>query len=342
MTSGPPVRVDRDANTLALDADLTIDYDEILKTVSDDMATRLAFAALASLAATALVASVAVAQDLEPRMYSNAPVGLNFLVAGYTYTDGGVSVDPSVPLEDGDIEVQTTGLGYARVLDVLGRSGKIDVIVPYSWLSGSATFRGEPQEREVEGFGDPRLRFSLNVLGAPALSFEEFQHYEQDVIVGVSLQVTAPLGQYDSDRLVNIGTNRWTVKPEIGISKSWKRLTLELATSVAFYSENDDFFGDRKLEKDPLYSIQAHAIYSIWRGVWAAFDFTYYGGGEATIDDVEAGERQENTRVGATLALPVNRYNSIKIYGSTGASARLGADFDTVGVAWQTRWGGGL
>lgn len=313
-----------------------------MRGVLDGTSRQCAFSTIAALAAAVLAATGAVAQDLEPRMYSNAPVGLNFLVAGYTYTDGSVSVDPSVPLQDGEIEVQTTGLGYARVLDVLGRSGKIDVVVPYSWLSGSATFQGEPQEREVEGFGDPRFRFSLNVLGAPALSFEEFQHYEQDVIVGVSLQVTAPLGQYDSDRLVNIGTNRWTVKPEIGISKSWKRLTLELATSVAFYSENDEFLGDRTLEKEPLYSIQAHAIYSIWRGVWAAFDFTYYGGGETTMDDVEAGERQENTRVGGTLALPVNRYNSIKIYGSTGASARLGADFDTVGVAWQTRWGRGL
>ena len=227
MTSGPPVPAGRDASTIALDADLTIEYDEILKTVSDDMAARLEFATLASLTATMLVASVAVAQDLEPRMYSNAPVGLNFIVAGYTYTDGSVSVDPSVPLEDGEIEVQTTGLGYARVLDVLGRSGKIDVIVPYSWLSGSATYQGEPQEREVEGFGDPRLRFSLNVLGAPALSFEEFQHYEQDVIVGVSLQVTAPLGQYDSDRLVeHRHRTGGPVEPEIGISKSWKRLTL--------------------------------------------------------------------------------------------------------------------
>lgn len=275
-------------------------------------------------------------------MYSNVPVGVNFLLAAYSYTDGGVSVDPSVELEDGEIEIQTTGLAYARILDVLGRSGKIDVVVPYSWLSGSATYEGERREREVEGFGDPRFRFSLNVLGAPALSFEEFQHYEQDVIVGLSLQVTAPLGQYDSDRLINIGTNRWTVKPEIGISKAWKRLTLELATSLAFYSDNDEFLGNRTLEKDPLYSIQSHAIYSMWRGVWGALDFTYYGGGQTSVDGVEVGERQENTRFGATLALPVNRYNSIKIYGSTGATARLGADFDTIGVVWQTRWGGGL
>jgi hypothetical protein len=215
---------------------------------------------------------------------------LNFLVAGYTYTDGGVSVDPSVPLEDGDIEVQTTGLGYARVLDVLGRSGKIDVVVPYSWLSGSATFQGEPQEREVEGFGDPRLRFSLNVLGAPALSFEEFQHYEQDVIVGVSLQVTAPLGQYDSDRLVTSAptdgrSNRRSV------SKSWKRLTLSSRRASLSTQRTMASSAIRRERRSTRSS--GHAIYSIWRSVWAALISRIDGGGRACIDGVEAGERQE-------------------------------------------------
>jgi hypothetical protein len=267
---------------------------------------------------------------------------MNFLVAGYSYTDGSVSVDAAVPIEDGEIEFHQSVLGYARVLDVLGRSAKIDMSVPYTWLSGSATVDGEDRDREVEGFGDPRFRFSLNVLGAPALSFEEFQHYQQDVIVGLSLQVTAPLGQYDSDKLINIGTNRWSVKPEIGVSKSWKRLTLDLMTGVRFYTDNEEFLGDRKLEKEPLYSIQAHAIYTIGRGIWGAVDFTYYGGGETTIDGGDIGEPQENTRVGGTLVFPVNRYNSIKIHGSTGATARLGADFDSIGVFWQTRFGGGL
>jgi hypothetical protein len=303
---------------------------------------RVTFLLLSLIVASAVTATSAAAQDLEPRVYSNAPVGLNFLVAGYSYTDGSVSFDASVPLEDGKVDYHTSLLAYSRVLDVLGRSGKVDVVVPYTWLSGSATYEGESRKREVEGFGDPRLRLSLNVLGAPALNFEEFTHYQQDVIVGLSLQVTAPLGQYDSHKLVNIGTNRWSVKPEIGISKAWKRLTLELTTALTFYGDNEDFLGNRDLEKDPLYSIQGHVIYSIWRGVWGALDLTYYGGGETTVDGAPAGERQQNTRVGGTLAFPVNRYNSIKIYGSTGTSARIGGDFDTVGVAWQTRWGGGL
>ncbi len=282
------------------------------------------------------------AQDLEPRSYSNTPVGMNFLVTGYSYTDGTVSVDPSVPLEDGEVEVHSSLYAYARAFEVLGRSAKVDVVVPYVWASGSATFQGAPEERAVEGLGDPRLRFSLNVDGAPALTLEEFADYEQDVIVGLSLQLVAPLGEYEKDKLLNIGTNRWSLKPELGVSKKWQRLVLELTMGATLYTDNEDFLGHQELEKDPLYSVQTHVIYTIWRHVWGALVFRYYGGGKQRVDGDSVGERQENTRVGATLALPLSRHMSLKIFGSTGTSARIGGDFDTIGVAWQVRFGGGL
>jgi hypothetical protein len=161
------------------------------------------------------------AQDLEPRAYVNTPVGLNFLLAGYGYAAGGVATDPSLPLQNADIKVHSALLAYARALDVWGTSGKVDVVVPYAWLSGSADVMGQSRERDVSGFADPRLRFSVNLYGAPALSLQEFAHYRQDVIIGASLQVSAPLGQYNPDKLVNIGTNRWSFKPEVGISKAW-------------------------------------------------------------------------------------------------------------------------
>ena len=303
---------------------------------------RFPIVALATLILAVTGLRNAAAQDLEPRAFANTPVGLNFLVAGYGYSEGGVSFEPSVPIDDGEIKIHATFLAYARAIEVLGRSAKVDVIVPYAWLDGSGNVQGESRRREVEGFGDPRFRFSLNLYGAPALTLEEFRHYQQDVVVGVSCQVIAPFGKYDRDRLINIGSNRWTVKPEFGVSKKWGRFILELTSGVSLYTDNDDFLGNRELERDPLYSVQAHAIYTVWRNVWAAVDFTYYGGGRTQIDGGEGSEIQQNTRVGATLALPLGRYNSIKLFGSTGTSARLGADFDTIGVAWQTRFGGGL
>jgi hypothetical protein len=286
--------------------------------------------------------SSALAQDIEPRAYSNAPVGVNFLVAAYAHSEGGLATDPAFPLTNEDLRIDTMVLGYARVLDVWGKSGKFDVILPYSWLSGSAEFEGMPREREVSGFGDPRLRFSVNFYGAPALSLKEFASYEQDLIVGASLQVTVPAGQYDPNKLVNIGTNRWSFKPEVGLSKAWKPWTLELAAGAAFYTDNDDFLGGKTREQDPIYSVQGGVIYNFPSGVWVGLNGTYYTGGRTTIDGVRGNDLQRNSRLGVTLALPVDRLNSIKFFASDGVSTRFGDDFTVFGVAWQYRWGGGL
>jgi len=120
------------------------------------------------------------------------------------------------------------------------------------------------------------------------------------------------------------------------------RLTLELAAGVSFYTDNDDFLSGQTRTQDPIYSVQGHALYSLRSGIWLAVDGAYYTGGRTTIDGVESNDRQHNSRVGLTVSLPVNRYNSLKLYASTGVFTRTGSDFDTVGVAWQYRWGGGL
>lgn len=281
------------------------------------------------------------AQDLEPRAYAATPVGLNFVVAGYAYTQGDVVFDASAPIEDAEVRAHAAFLAYVRTLDVWGRSGKLDIVLPHVWASGTAKAAGQPRAREISGFADPRVRFSVLLYGAPAMSLEQFQDYRSDLIIGASLAVTAPLGQYDSDKLLNIGTNRWSVRPEIGVSKTIGPWTLELAGSVTFYTKNDDFLGGKTLERDPKYALQGHLIYHTRLGLWAALDATYYLGGRTTLDG-ERGERPENLRVGVTVAIPIDRHNSVKLYGSLGAMARVGGDFKAVGAAWQYRWGGGL
>lgn len=284
----------------------------------------------------------AYAQELEPRAYGNAPTGLNFLIAGYGYSKGGVVTDPSIALENANVGVHSTVLAYARSLDVWGKSGKFDVLLPYAWVSGTAEFMDQPREREVTGLGNPRLHFSVNFYGAPALSLKEFTNYKQDLILGASLMIRAPLGQYDSEKLVNIGTNRWSIKLELGLSKAWGAWTLEFATGITFYTDNDSFLGSKTREQNPIYSVQGHLIYSFQSGIWLALDGTYYTGGRTIIDGVEGSNLQQNSRLGATVALPVNRHNSVKLYASTGVSTRTGSSFDTVGIAWQYRWGGGF
>ena len=313
-----------------------------MKMLIDKVLALLGASLTVTVVSLSFASSYTHAQELEPRAYANTPVGLNFFLAGHAYMDGEALPDPTVPIEDTSIKVHTTILAYVRSLDIRGRSGKIQIVLPYAWLDASGKLAGNAKERKVNGFADPRLRFSVNLYGSPALSLEEFADYQQDTIIGVSLLVTAPYGRYDSEKLANIGTNRWSFKPELGISQALGRWTLELATGVTLYTDNDDFFGGQAREQAPIYSAQGHVIYHFPRGIWGAVDATYYTGGRTTIDGETKDDLQESWRFGLTLTLPLDRHNSIKLYGTTGVSTRSGTDFDSVGAAWQYRWGGGL
>jgi len=299
-------------------------------------------AGLAVLAILGITTLPVSATDSDPRAYSNIPVGLNFLIAGYGYNKGNVTFAPSVPITNGKLETHSAILAYSRSLGIWGKSGKVDIIIPQAWISGQAEVSGQQQDREIAGFADPLFRFYVNLFGAPALSMKEFAKYKQDTILGVSLAVSAPGGQYDPGKLVNVGTNRWFFKPEIGLSKAWGPLTTEIAAGVFFFTDNSQPFQGNILKQDPIYALQGHLIYSFGSGIWGALDTNYYNGGGTTKDHKMAGELQENWRIGATLAIPVSRQNSIKLYGNTGLYSRTGTNYDIVGIAWQYRWGEGL
>jgi hypothetical protein len=290
----------------------------------------------------ALAAARVQAQQLEPRAYSNVPVGLNFLVAGYTYSSGGLATDPATALQGAELDIHAPFVAYARAFDAWGKSAKFDAALAGGCLSGTAEANGVPVSRDICGGLDPTFRVTVNFHGAPALSLAEFRGYRQDLVIGASLQVAAPLGQYDPARLVNLGTNRWTFKPELGASKKLGALIVEGALGIALFTDNDDYFGGQTREQEPIVSTQAHLIYEFGGGTWTAINATYYTGGRTTVDGVKQSDELGNWRLGATLALPLDRQHSIKLHASKGVSVRYGEDFKTLAVAWQYRWGAGF
>jgi len=283
----------------------------------------------------------ATAQEAEPRAYSNTPVGLNFLIAGYLYSEGKLAFDPNLSIADAKFDANTALVAYVRSFEFAGQSAKFDVILPASSFAAQGVVDGLPRERVMSGLGDPRFRVSINLLGAPALSAKDFASYRQDLIVGASLQVSAPLGQYDNSKLLNLGNNRWSFRPELGISKAWGPWTLEVAPSVTIFSDNTDFFGGNTFAQAPIYAVQAHLLYTFQSGIWMAIDGLYFAGGRTTLNGVKSDNEQRNTRAGFTLALPIDRHNSLKFSASTGITTRTGSDFTAAGIAWQYRWGEG-
>ena len=286
--------------------------------------------------------AIAHAQDLEPRAYTNTPVGMNFLLIGYQYSEGALLFDPALPITDADAKVNMGLLAYVRTMDVAGKSAKAGVLLPYADLSADGYVDGDYRTRETTGLVDPAFYFTINLFGAPTLSLEEFKDYQQDTIIGLTFKLTAPLGVYDKDKLLNIGTNRWSFKPEFGISKAIGRWTLDAAAAAIFYTDNDQFDNGKTRQQDPIYSLQGHVIYSFKNHIWAAVSATYYTGGRTTIDGTTRDDLQQNWRTGFTVAIPVNRNHSIKLFGNNGVSTRTGTDYDSLGIAWQYRWGGGI
>jgi hypothetical protein len=288
------------------------------------------------------IATAAQAQDIEPRAFSNAPVGVNFLITGYAFTRGGISFDQALPVTDLKITTSSAVMAYARVFDLAGMSAKFDAIAPFTWLSGTAQLANRPMERQVDGLGDARFRVSVNFLGAPAMPLQEFRSYQQNLIIGGSLQVSVPTGQYDQTRLINLGTNRWFFKPQLGVSKALGPLTLELMPSVTVYTANTNFFNGHTRTQEPIYSLQGHAIYTIGSGIWVSGDVTCFTGGITAINGRWGNDLQRNWRFGTTVSFPVDALHSIRLYASHGAFARTNNSYDLVGIDFQIRFGGGL
>jgi hypothetical protein len=278
------------------------------------------------------------AQELEPRAYSPSPSGVNFLGLGYLRSAGGVAVDPSLPLDNVDAEVNAASLSYLRTFGLFGRSASIGFVLPYSRADVSGDVFEQQRSVTRTGWADPRLRLAVNLFGGPALDREEFAAREPSTAVGASLMVVAPLGKYDSDRLINLGSNRWAFKPEIGVYQPLGPWSLELYGGVWFYTDNDDFFGGVRREQEPIATLQAHVGYTFRPGLWLAADATYYAGGQSTINGVRKEDRQENTRFGLTLSLPVAQGHSLKLNWSEGVTERIGTSFTTFGVTWQYTW----
>jgi len=280
------------------------------------------------------------AQELEPRAYSASPVGVNFVVVGYSRSAGSVVTDPTLPLSDVSAHVNGLSLGLGRTFGVAGRQGLLTAALPYAWGDAEGNVGEERREVTRSGLADFRAKLSVNLYGSAALSPLEFAKRRRErILLGTSLTVAAPAGQYNGARLINLGTNRWALKPEVGASYAWRKFYFDLYVGGWFFTDNSDFYpGGSTKRQDPLTTLQAHVSYTIRRGLWLAFDSTWYGGGAVSVDDGPSGNRVSNSRLGATLSLPIVAQQSVKIAYSGGASVRSGSNFRTVVVAWQFQW----
>lgn len=296
----------------------------------------LAIAAMAALA----VPSTADAQELEPRVYAVAPVGMNFLTFGYAFSTGAVFMDPALPVEDVDADVHLAFGRYTRTLSLFDRPAKIKVFLP--WTSGRwiGTLENDPRSRSTTGIGDARITIETLYAsrGSEAKTAADMAAAPPPTLFGARLQVVAPTGTYDNDKLINLGSNRWVLIPEFGLSQSVGHWSIEGAVGAWLFGKNDDFAGGNTLDQDPLVVAKAVGVRTVRPGFWYAVAAGYGYGGRTYVNGERRATIQRNWRLSASLAYPLSPSQGINVTLRSGGNFGAGSDFDAIAVAWQVAW----
>jgi hypothetical protein len=286
---------------------------------------------------------VCFAQELEPRRWSHLPTGKNFVGGGYVYTKADIFFDPVLRIEDAEMEMHTWAFRYIRTFELLQKSARIDFTQAYQEGRWSGLLNGAPASITRSGLTDSILRFAINLYGAPPLEGKEFAAYRAKVdvetIVGTALVVQLPTGDYMDDKLINLGTNRFSFRPQLGVVHNRGKWSMELTASVWLYTDNNDFFNGDKLEQDPYYTSQFHLIYTFRPGLWASAGAGYGYGRKSTVSGVEKNDRRENLGWALSFGLPITRQLGIKFaYRAIRAQESIGQDSNDIGATFSIFW----
>lgn len=291
----------------------------------------------------ATLVSRAVAQELEPRSYSASPIGASFFVAAYSYSSGGILLDPTVPVTGVHAYLGAFTPGYGHTFAIGNVQALFTVAMPYAWgpFYGHVTTTNTDSSITRSGIGDLRAKFSVNLIGGPALSPADFAtRPPSHFILGTSLAIVAPTGQYFSEKLLNIGANRWAFKPEVGASYNWGgKFYLDAYAGAWLFGTNRNYYpGTSKQTQDPLLSFQLHGSYTFMPRTYLAIDGTWYTGGQSHVNGGPPSERTDNTRVGALFAYGFTPKQSVKVSWSDGATVRVGSAYATYAISYQILW----
>lgn len=283
------------------------------------------------------------ANDIEPRRWGHMPIGGNFLTVGYARTDATIYLDPVLRIDHVKMDMDSWAAKYIHSFALFGKSSRIDLTQGYQEGRWDGTVDGEPRSIQRNGPSDTYVRFATNLYGAPPLKGKDFAAYrraaKRETIVGAGVVVQLPTGQYREDKLINLGTNRFTFRPQLGVTHTRGRWTGELTGEVYFYTTNNEFYNGNKLEQSPLYTGQTHLIYTFRPGLWMSGSLGYAFGGSSTLNGIAKDDRRNATAWALNVGLPLARHwNAKASYLNSRAQDRIGQDTDTVAFGLAYSW----
>jgi hypothetical protein len=292
--------------------------------------------------ALALFPSVLLAQDLSPRAYVITPVHSNAVILVWSYYNGSLDFNGVIPIANASGSYSVPVLSIYHSFSFFGRSANVTASLPYGVGNFQGDVGGVHREIYRSGLADSVYRFSVNLKGGQAMSAPQFVKWKQRTLLGVSLKVVAPTGQYDSARLINWGANRWAFKPELGYSQRWGRWILDGYGGAWFFSTNAQFYnppGSAPQSQKPIAALEGHLSYDIKPFLWFSVDGNFWYGGVTAISGIpNPNTRATNSRIGATGSFPVAKHQTIKVSFSNGTYIRFGGDYKNLSLAWQYSW----
>lgn len=306
---------------------------------ADSRRSTASVCAAAALLLAGLASVTAHAQDLTPRTYWPAPEGTRLLVFGYSRQTGDVVTDPSIPITGVDSTIDSAALAYQQTINLLGRTGNIQLQLPYADGTTTGMVGNQSGRSDVSGVGDFAATLTINLSGAPAMTPADFLELRRNPrpILGASVKIVAPTGEYNPDALINIGTNRWAVRLQLGyIRPLAPRWLLEVSAGMWFFQDNDEFLGMTR-EQDPIGALNFHLVRRFSPGFWGSLDLNYYLGGHTTVDGERSADLQRNSRLGLSLAYPFAGRHAVKLGISEGLVTESGGDFRTITLNYVLR-----
>jgi len=282
-------------------------------------------------------------EELEPRQWSHLPINTNFVGVAYGYTEADIYFDPVLKIKNGQLRLHSCAAKYIRSFSLFEKTARIDLLQIYQEGSWTGLLDGVPRTVKRKGWYDTNLRFAINLYGSPPLQGKKYATYraatEVETIVGAGLSVQLPTGEYMNDKLINLGTNRFTFRPQFGVVHTSGNWSLEATGLVAFYADNNDFFNGKKLEQEPLFIIHSHLIYTFRPGVWAGASAGYDFGGRSTVDGTSKDDRKQDLAWAFSFGFPVSRQLGGKIsYNGSRTQESTGIDSDTFLVGLSAFW----
>jgi len=306
------------------------------------------WAFLAALSITLSLATPALAIDDGARAYWKGKDGTDGV--SYQFLRGDIDAttaqqfDPSQHVyPNSDVEANLAIVTWAHHFTLLDRAssfsvnlvgGNVDVDMnvndaPAAFLP-AAIVTGSSLSQSSSGFADPSMQLVVNLFGTPRMkSNVDLLNYEPKVTLDVATMLAIPAGEYEGEKMVNMGLNRWygrvalPLKYHFGVFSRGYMSSLEIIPSVWLFEKNDDFLG-AELENDPLLQLEGHLTHDFTPTFFGSLDMLYRSGFQSEIDGVDAGDELEIGEFGLTLGYQLTDNTSLR----TGYSANMFGDDD--------------